>query len=153
MRYSAEKIRGGTRDEYADHNGRAENTPRNAHFRSVGNLRGNSHAPNPQATNPGDSILVKKIALALLLAFTLIPAASFAQVVIRIGPPPRVYERRGPPPGEGYAWQPGYHRYDNDHYVWTPGRYEQPPHRGQRWVAHHWEHHHGQYVLVEGHWR
>ncbi len=100
-----------------------------------------------------DSILVKKIALALLLAFTLIPAASFAQVVIRIGPPPPVYERRGPPPGEGYVWQPGYHRYDTDHYVWTPGHYERPPHRGQHWVAHHWVHHHGQYVLVEGHWQ
>jgi hypothetical protein len=98
-------------------------------------------------------ILVKKIALALLLAFTLIPAASFAQVVIRVGPPPPVYERRGPPPGEGYVWQNGYHRYDGDHYVWTPGHYEQPPHRGQRWVAHRWEHRHGQYVLVEGHWR
>ena len=96
---------------------------------------------------------MKKIALALLLAFTLIPAASFAQVVIRIGPPPPVYERRGPPPGEGYVWQAGYHRYDGGHYVWTPGHYEQPPHRGQRWVAHHWVHRHGQYVLVEGYWR
>jgi len=133
----------------AGHNGRAMNTPRNAHFRSIWNLRGNS-----QARNLGkDLILVKKIALALLLAFTLIPAASFAQVVIRVGPPPRVYERRGPPPGEGYVWQNGYHRYDGNHYAWTPGRYEQPPHRGQRWVAHRWVHHHGQYVLVEGHWR
>src|SRR5208282_3205833 len=94
------------------------------------------------------SILVKRIALALLLAFTLIPAASFAQVVIRVGPPPPVYERRGPPPGEGYVWQPGYHRYDGDHYVWTPGRYDQPPHRAHRWV-----HRHGQYVLIEGHWQ
>jgi hypothetical protein len=98
-------------------------------------------------------ISVKKIALALLLAFILIPAASFAQVVIRVGPPAPVYERRGPPPGEGYEWQPGYHRYQGDHYVWTPGRYDRPPQRGQHWVAHHWEHRHGQYVLVEGHWR
>jgi hypothetical protein len=34
--------------------------------------------------------MMKKIALALLLAFTLFPAASFAQVVVRIGPPPPV---------------------------------------------------------------
>jgi hypothetical protein len=133
----------------AGHNGRATNTPRNAHFRSIRNLRGNPPAPNSLE----DSILVKKIAMALLLAFTLIPAASFAQVVIRIGPPPPVYERRGPPPGEGYVWQPGYHRYDGAHYAWTPGHYEQPPRRGQRWVAHHWVHRHGQYVLVEGYWR
>jgi hypothetical protein len=133
----------------AGHNGRATNSPCNAHFRNLWNLRGDLQGPNPWE----DLILVKKIALTLLLAITLIPAASFAQVVIRVGPPPPVYERRGPPPGEGYVWQNGYHRYDGDHYVWTPGRYEQPPHRGQRWVAHRWEHRHGQYVLVEGHWR
>lgn len=109
--------------------------------------------PTPNQPTLEDSILVKKIAMALLLAFTLMPAASFAQVVVRIGPPPPVYERRGPPPGEGYVWQPGYHRYDGDHYVWTPGHYEQPPHHGQRWVAHHWVHRHGQYVLIEGHWQ
>ena len=139
---------GGTREEYAGHNGRATNTPRNAHFRSTGTRAVIRKHPTPE-----ELILVKKIALALLLAFTLIPAASFAQAVIRVGPPPPVYERRGPPPGEGYAWQPGYHRYDTDHYVWTPGHYERQPHRGQRWVAHRWEHRHGQYVLVEGHWR
>lgn len=91
--------------------------------------------------------------MALLLAFTLMPAASFAQVMIRIGPPPPVYERRGPPPGEGYIWQDGYHRYEGGQYVWTPGRYQQPPRRGQHWVAHHWVHRHGEYVMVEGHWR
>jgi len=100
-----------------------------------------------------DSILVKKIAMALLFALTLIPAASFAQVVIRVAPPPPMHEERGPSPGEGYVWQAGYHRYDGDHYVWTAGHYEQPPHRGQRWVAHHWVHRHGQYILVEGHWQ
>jgi hypothetical protein len=109
--------------------------------------------PTPKQPILENSILVKKITMALLLAFTLIPAASFAQVVIRIGPPPPVYERRGPPPGDGYVWQPGYHRYEGDHYVWTPGHYDRPPQRGQHWVAHHWVHRHGQYVLVEGHWQ
>jgi hypothetical protein len=85
---------------------------------------------------------MKKIALALLLAFTLLPAASFAQVVIRIGPPPPVVERIA-----------GYHRYEGDHYAWTPGRWERPPHPGARWEAHRWEHRHGQWVLVEGRWR
>ena len=96
---------------------------------------------------------MKKIALALLLAFTLFPVAAIAQVSIRIGPPPPVYERRGPPPDRGYVWVNGYHRYEGDHYVWTPGRWDRPPQEHQRWVAHHWVHRHGQYVLVEGHWR
>jgi hypothetical protein len=74
--------------------------------------------------------MVKKIAMALLLALMLAPAASFAQMMIRVGPPPPVYERRGPPPGEGYVWQDGYRRYDGGQYVWTPGHYERPPHRG-----------------------
>jgi len=70
---------------------------------------------------------MKKIALAVLLAVILSPAAAFAQVSIRIGPPPPVYERRGPPPDRGYVWIAGYHRYEGDHYVWTPGRWDRPP--------------------------
>ena len=97
--------------------------------------------------------MVKKIALALPFALTLCPAASFAQLAIRIGPPPRVYEHRGPPPDRGYVWIDGYHRYEGGQYVWTPGRWERPPHHGQRWVAHRWEHHHDGWVMIEGHWR
>jgi len=97
--------------------------------------------------------MVKKIVLATLLAFILVPASSFAQVSIRIGPPPPVYERRGPPPGDGYVWTNGYHRYDGDHYVWTPGQYQRPPHERARWVPHHWVHRHGEWIMVEGHWR
>ena len=96
---------------------------------------------------------MKKIAMAVLLALTLLPAASFAQVMIRVGPPAPVYERPGPPPEAGMVWQSGYHRYEGDHYVWTAGHYERPPHEHARWVAHRWVHRNGQYVLVEGHWR
>jgi hypothetical protein len=97
--------------------------------------------------------MVKKIALAVLLALALVPAASYAQVVIRIAPPPVIVERPGPPPEPGFVWIAGYHRWEGDHYVWTPGHYERPPHPGARWVAHRWVHRHDQWVLVEGHWR
>jgi hypothetical protein len=97
--------------------------------------------------------MLKKIAMAALLAVTLCPAVSFAQVSIRIGPPAPVVEVRGTPPGEGYVWVDGYHRYENDHYVWTAGHWDRPPHRGGHWVAHRWVHRHGEWVLVEGHWR
>ena len=96
---------------------------------------------------------MKKIALALLLAVILSPAASFAQVVIRIGPPPPVYEHRPPPPERGYVWIAGYHQYQGDRYVWVPGRWDRPPRAHAVWVAHHWVHHHDGWVLVEGHWR
>ena len=69
---------------------------------------------------------MKKIALAVLLALTMLPAASFAQVVVRIGPPAPVHEHRGPPPGRGYVWISGYHRYEGDHYVWTSGHWDRP---------------------------
>jgi hypothetical protein len=96
---------------------------------------------------------MKKIALALLLALTLLPAASIAQVVVRIGPPPPVVERRPPPPDRGYVWVDGYHRYEGDHYIWTPGHWDRPPHPGAHWVAHRWVHRGDHWVLVEGHWR
>jgi opacity protein-like surface antigen len=97
--------------------------------------------------------MMKKIALALVLALTLFPAASFAQVVVRVGPPARIVERRPPPPDRGYVWIDGYHRWDGAQYVWVPGEWRRPEHPGQRWVAHRWVHHHDGWVLVEGHWR
>ncbi len=96
---------------------------------------------------------MKKIVLTLLLAATLSPAASFAQVYVRVGPPAPIVETRGPRPGAEFVWVDGYHRWDGNRYVWTAGRWDRPPHRGAHWVAHHWVHRRGGYVMVEGHWR
>jgi len=96
---------------------------------------------------------MKKIALAALLAVALIPLPSNAQVSIRIGPPPVVVERPGPPPDRGYVWIGGYQRWDGGRYVWVPGHYERPPHPGAHWVAHRYVHHHDGWVFQEGHWR
>lgn len=57
-----------------------------------------------QTLTPEDSIIVKKIVLAALLAFTLVPAASFAQVYVHVGPPAPIVERPGPPPERGFVW-------------------------------------------------
>ncbi len=96
---------------------------------------------------------MKKIALAVLLALALVPVASNAQVVVRIGPPPVVVEHPGPPPEAGVVWVSGYHRWDGARYVWVPGRYERPPHRGAHWVAHRWVRVHDHWEMREGHWR
>jgi len=93
---------------------------------------------------------MKKFLLAALLAVFLVPAAAHAQVVVRIGP---IVETRGPAPGRDFVWISGYHNWDGNRYVWTPGRWERPPHRHAVWVAHRWVHRHGGWVLVEGHWR
>jgi hypothetical protein len=98
---------------------------------------------------------VKKIAMAVFLALCMAPAASFAQVgmVVRVGPPAPIVERRPPPPERGFVWVDGYQRWDGGRYVWVPGRWDRPPRPGARWVAHHWAHRHGGWVMVEGHWR
>ncbi|MGA7342625.1 MAG: hypothetical protein WBX18_18625 [Terracidiphilus sp.] len=96
---------------------------------------------------------MKKLFLTLLLAACMAPAASMAQVVVRIGPPAPIVEHYGAPPHPGWVWCAGYHRWDGAHYVWVPGYWAHPPHPGARWVAHHWVHRNGGYVLIEGHWR
>lgn len=96
---------------------------------------------------------MKKTAFAALLALALLPAASFAQVVIRIGPPAPVVEHYGPPPHEGWVWQPGFHEYVNGAYVWRPGHWARPPYPGAVWVPHHYVRRDGGWVLIRGHWR
>jgi hypothetical protein len=96
---------------------------------------------------------MNKTALAMMLALTMAPAVSYAEVGIRMGPPPPVAERPGPPPERGLVWIPGYHQWSGAHYVWMPGHYMHPPHPGAHWIAHHWVHRHGEWVLIEGHWK
>ena len=97
--------------------------------------------------------MLKKLALTGLLAAVLTPAVSFAQVHITVAPPAPVVEVRGTAPGPDYVWVDGYHRWEGDHYVWTPGHWDRPPHPHAHWVAHRGVHRHGEWVLIEGHWR
>jgi WXXGXW repeat (2 copies) len=96
---------------------------------------------------------VKKTLLAALLAFSLLPGAANAQIYVRIEPPAPIVERRPSPPEHGFVWIDGYHRWDGHRYVWVAGRWDRPPHPHAVWVAHHWEHRHDGWVLIEGHWR
>jgi hypothetical protein len=88
------------------------------------------------------------LVLAGALAFN-----AFAEVVVRVRPPAAVVERRVVAPGPGYVWIAGYHRWDGAAYAWVPGRWELPPRRHARWVAHRWVHGHGGWTFVEGRWR
>ena len=97
--------------------------------------------------------IFRTVALSSALGLLLAIGAASAQVVVRIGPPAPVVERRIPPPGAGYVWTPGYHRWDGRAYVWTPGAWVLAPRPGARWVAHRWVRRNGGWVLVEGHWR
>jgi hypothetical protein len=100
---------------------------------------------------------MKQLALTAVCGIALTGCvAAGAQVVVRIGPPPpRPVEVIPPVPHEhpNWAWHAGYHRWDGHGYVWVPGRFEEPPYRGARWVDGHWAHRGGGYVWIEGHWR
>ncbi|MGA3096906.1 MAG: hypothetical protein ABSF25_10665 [Bryobacteraceae bacterium] len=97
--------------------------------------------------------MVLKRVIGLVFVGALAFSAGAADVVIRIAPPRMLVERRPPPPSRNHVWISGYHRWDGNAYNWTPGRWEMPPRPGAHWVAHHYVHQNGGYVLVEGRWR
>lgn len=97
--------------------------------------------------------MLRKGFIAFCLAAALSVSAFAADVFVKIAPPRPIVETRIAAPGPGYIWTPGYHRWDGNAYVWVPGAWVMPPHPHAHWVAHRWEHRHGGYVMVEGHWR
>ena len=96
--------------------------------------------------------MVFKRLIGLVFAGALAFSAAAADIVVRIAPP-RCSRAAGRPPSRNHVWIAGYHDWDGNAYVWTQGRWEQPPRPHAHWVAHHWVHHRGGWVLVEGHWR
>jgi hypothetical protein len=96
--------------------------------------------------------MVFKRVIGLVFAGALAFSAGAADIVVHIAPPRMVVERRSPPPSPNHVWIQGYHNWDGQKYVWVQGRWEQPPRAHARWVAHHWVHRNGGYVLVDGRW-
>jgi len=97
--------------------------------------------------------MISKRLIGLVFAGAMAFTCTAAEIVVRIAPPRVVVERRPPPPSRSHVWISGYQRWDGNAYAWNAGRWEQPPRPGQRWVAHHWVHRNGGWVMVEGHWR
>ena len=88
-----------------------------------------------------------------VLAGVLAAGAFAEEVIIRVGPPRPIVERRIPPPGPGYVWTPGYHRWDGARYTWVGGAWVLPPRHHAHWVRAQYVRRHGGWVFVEGHWR
>ena len=97
--------------------------------------------------------MLKKLLLGSAFGVLLGAGTMCAEVIVRVAPPAAIVETRPAAPGAGYVWIGGYHKYENNAYVWVPGRWELPPRPHARWVAHRWVRRHGGWVLVEGHWR
>jgi hypothetical protein len=97
--------------------------------------------------------MIRKLLTTSALGLMLVAGAANAQVYVQVGPPRPLVERRVPPPGAGYVWTPGYHRWDGRSYVWVPGAWQRPPRARAHWVPGHWVHQRHGWFFVEGHWR
>jgi hypothetical protein len=97
--------------------------------------------------------MIRKVLMSAVAVAGLALSASAAEVIIRTAPPRPLVEHRAVAPGQGYVWVGGYHRWDGNAYVWMPGSWMRAPHAHAVWVAPRYEHRHGGYVFVAGHWR
>jgi hypothetical protein len=100
----------------------------------------------------GESVMFLKRLTGLVFAGALAFSAMAAEIVVKLAPPKIVVEKRGHPPSPDHVWVSGYQRWDGNAYHWNEGKWEQPPRHHAHWVAHHWVHRNGGYVLVDGHW-
>ena len=97
--------------------------------------------------------MLKRIMIGSAFGLLLSAGTVCAEVVVRVGPPAAIVETRPVRPGPHHVWIAGYHRWENNAYVWVPGRWELPPRAHARWVAHRWVRRGGGWVSVEGRWR
>jgi hypothetical protein len=89
--------------------------------------------------------------LLLVVLFSGSPAQAAVRIYVRGGPPVAVIEHH-PAHRAGYAWHPGYHRWDGHRYVWTRGAWVRPPYRRATYVSGRWEHARRGWYWVPGHW-
>lgn len=92
------------------------------------------------------------ILLALLLS--LVPASSFAGVLISVGiaPPVLPVYEQPPCPQPGWMWTPGYWAYGDDGYYWVPGAWVPAPYEGALWTPPYWGWSGGIYIFHPGYW-
>ncbi len=96
---------------------------------------------------------MKKKWLALLLAFSLLPATSFAFNKPRQAPPPPRPEHPGQNPHPGFAWKGGYYKWNGFHYMWSQGHWVNPPRPGGEWVPGAWVKQGDHWAYKDGHWK
>ena len=90
--------------------------------------------------------------LALLLS--LVPASSFAGVLIsvNIAPPILPVYEQPPCPEPGWMWTPGYWAYVPDGYYWVSGAWVPAPYEGALWTPPYWGWSGGLYIFHPGYW-
>lgn len=88
------------------------------------------------------------------LMVLLVPAASFAGVLItvNVAPPVLPVYEQPPCPQEGWMWAPGYWAYGDDGYYWVPGQWVPAPYQGALWTPPWWGWDGGHYRFHDGYW-
>ena len=99
-------------------------------------------------------LLRKSRLLFLALLLSLVPASSFAGVLISVGfaPPVLPVYEQPPCPQPGWLWTPGYWAYGDDGYYWVPGAWVPAPYEGALWTPPYWGWSDGLYVFHTGYW-
>ena len=92
----------------------------------------------------------------MFLAFllSLVPASSFAGVLIsvNIAPPILPVYEQPPCPEPGWLWTPGYWAYGPEGYYWVPGAWVPAPYEGALWTPPYWGWSSGLYIFHPGYW-
>jgi len=93
-------------------------------------------------------------ALFLALALCVVPASSFAGVLIsvNIAPPVMPVYEQPPCPEPGWMWTPGYWAYGPDGYYWVPGAWVPAPYVGALWTPGYWGWANSLYIWHPGYW-
>lgn len=99
-------------------------------------------------------LLRKSRWMLLALLLSLIPASSYAGVLISVGfaPPVLPVYEQPPCPQPGWMWTPGYWAYGDDGYYWVPGAWVPAPSVGVLWTPPYWGWSGGVYIFHPGYW-
>lgn len=100
------------------------------------------------------TLLRKSRWMLLALLLSLIPASSYAGVLISVGfaPPVLPVYEQPPCPQPGWMWTPGYWAYGDDGYYWVPGAWVPAPYGGALWTPAYWGWSGGLYIFHPGYW-
>ncbi|HXE07707.1 MAG TPA: hypothetical protein VN612_07415 [Acidobacteriaceae bacterium] len=92
--------------------------------------------------------------LVIAAALAIVPAASYAAVIISVGfaPPALPVYTQPLCPGDGYLWTPGYWAYGPAGYYWVPGVWVRPPAIGLLWTPGYWGWGGSAFIWHEGYW-
>ena len=99
-------------------------------------------------------LLRKSRWMLLALLLSLIPASSYAGVLISVGfaPPVLPVYEQPPCPQPGWMWTPGYWAYGDDGYYWVPGAWVPAAYEGALWTPPYWGWSGGLYIFHPGYW-